>query len=1087
MYLEKLEVHGFKSFANKNKLIFSGLVDGQKRGLTAIVGPNGSGKSNVADSIRWALGEQSLKTLRGKKSEDVIFSGSDKKNQLGMAEVSLYLNNTESNVPIKKLEEGAEENELDQIIKSCPEIVITRRVYRSGESEYLLNGSRVRLSDIQMLLVKASFGQKTYSVIGQGMVENFLNGSTAERKDFFDEATGVKQFQIKRDSSLNKLEASYENLQQVDMLLTEIKPRLKSLTRQIDKLKKRSEIETDLKVNQFNYYHVIWHEINKKLETANNKFLELEKIKQDREKKLTKLNEELNKIRSTDNYQEINELQPQVRDLENQKNQQLKQLAKLQAEMEVQLEAQGQFDVSWLNNKSEELKIELEKIENEINSSEKNNFNEVEDNFRDELKNLDQEIDKNYQKRKLIFAQEEEKNHFLKQITKLDAVLEANLEAQGQFDVSWLNNKNEELVLMLKNNNSEIDELRLQNNRATEEELRKNLEATRNKIESLNQELNRIKNELKKSSPKENSREEISKVIEHFIKRLDDLKNETDLQKIKSEIEEAKKEFQIKIKIFIDGENADQIQRIKDIQDELMVLTDERQNINNQLNEERLRLSSISERLRLLEDKERQTNREISDIKEKLAKAQVKFDATAIENEKQAINKKIAVLDKEIDALKQEENSQQLQEKKQTIVNKINDCRLKSASLQERSRLLNDKRNQLTQEVSSIKVKLEKSQIKFDASSIEKEKSIINNRISELDKEIKELSAKLETINIAKEKEKSQMFDCQKDINSIQQEINLISEEINNLKVEATRQETKLEDLETTIRNNELNISEIINHELKEIMIETERWNKKINEAKNQLEQIGSIDPETEKEYNETKERFDFLSNQTNDLNQAIKSLEEIIYELDVNIKNKFDQEFKIISEKFNDYFKILFNGGAARIFKVLLEDAEKEENKNSDNLKNDGPLNTNPNAVPLSEEKSVLDEKLKKIKFLKKHNSIGLAGIEIQATPPGKKIQAVSMLSGGERALTAIALICAIISANPSPFVVLDEVDAALDESNSERLAKILDDLSDKTQFIVITHNRASMRRASILYGVTMESDGISKLLSIKFEDFKK
>jgi chromosome segregation protein len=815
----------------------------------------------------------------------------------------------------------------------------------------------------------------------------------------------------------------------------------------------------------------------------------LEKIKQEREKKLFKLNDELNKIRNNDNFQEINELQPQIKELENQKNQQLKQLSKLQAELEVQLEAQGQFDVSWLNNKSEELKMELERITTEINSADKNNYNELEDSLRDELKIVDQEIDKNYQRKKQINSQEEEKNHFLKQITKLEAVLEANLEAQGQFDVSWLNNKNEELLAMLKNNSLEIDNLRLQNNRDNEEALRKKLDLTRAKIENLNQELNKIKNDLKKSNPKENSKDEISQIIENFIKELDALKTETDLNKIKTKIEIAKTEFKNKIKIFIDGENAEQIQRVKDIQDEIMVLTEERQNINNQLNEERLRLSSISERLRLLEDRERQTNREITEIKEKLAKAQIKFDATAIENEKQAINKKINFLDKELQSLKKEENSQELQEKKQLIFNKINDCRLKSSSLQERARLLNNKKNQLSEEISNIKIKLEKSETKFDSSSIEREKSLIDTRLKELNINLLNLNEKLELINLSKDKEKSQMFDYQKDINSIQQEINLLSTDINNLKIEATRQETKLEDLEQTIRTNELNISEIINYELKETIIETDRWNKKISDAKNQLEQIGSIDPETEKEYNETKERFDFLSKQTADLDAAIKSLEEIIYELDLNIKNRFDQEFKIISEKFNDYFKILFNGGTARIFKVMLEDAEKEDNKN--NLESAQNSNSTLNNQTINqvnnEEKSVLDEKLKKIKFLKKHNAIGLAGIEIQATPPGKKIQAVSMLSGGERALTAIALICAIISANPSPFVVLDEVDAALDESNSERLAKILDDLSDKTQFIVITHNRASMRRASILYGVTMESDGVSKLLSIKFEDFKK
>ncbi|MFH1661879.1 MAG: AAA family ATPase [Candidatus Falkowbacteria bacterium] len=200
-----------------------------------------------------------------------------------------------------------------------------------------------------------------------------------------------------------------------------------------------------------------------------------------------------------------------------------------------------------------------------------------------------------------------------------------------------------------------------------------------------------------------------------------------------------------------------------------------------------------------------------------------------------------------------------------------------------------------------------------------------------------------------------------------------------------------------------------------------------------------------------------------------MNSLKEIIKELDAIIKEKFDTEFKIISSKFEEYFKILFNGGRAKIIKVIENEDEKESRLATTN----GDHANENNGI-------------KKIKFLQKHNATGLAGIEIQATPPGKKIGSVSMLSGGERALTAIALICAIISANPSPFVVLDEVDAALDEANSERLAKILDDLSHKTQFIVITHNRASMRRANVLYGVTMGDDGVSRLLSIKLDENK-
>ena len=248
----------------------------------------------------------------------------------------------------------------------------------------------------------------------------------------------------------------------------------------------------------------------------------------------------------------------------------------------------------------------------------------------------------------------------------------------------------------------------------------------------------------------------------------------------------------------------------------------------------------------------------------------------------------------------------------------------------------------------------------------------------------------------------------------------------------------------------------------------------KIVQLKRQLELIGGIDPEVEKEYNETKERFDFLHSQVSDFTDAVSSLEKIIKELDIVIKERFDKEFSVIEKNFSKYFKILFNGGNAKIFKVKEEIKEKKSDNVEEN-ENDNKKEDNLDLI-----------NIKKIKFLQKHNATGLAGIEIQAVPPGKKIKTVTMLSGGERALTAIALICAIINSNPSPFVVLDEVDAALDEANSERLAKILDELSHRTQFIVITHNRASMRRANILYGVTMGDDGVSKLLSVKLDEAK-
>ena len=241
MFLKKIELQGFKSFANKTELQFN-------KNLTAIVGPNGSGKSNIADAIRWATGEQSQKILRTKKAEEVIFAGSDRKNRLGMAEVNLYLDNSEGKIPI-----------------DYKEVVITRRVFRTGESEYIINKSKVRLIDIQLLLAKASFGQHNYSIIGQGMIDSVLSESAASRKSFFDEATGVKAYQIKKDRAQHKYTRTQNNLTQSKAILYEISPRLKYLTRQVNKLAKQQDIQKKLNKLQNDYYGFIVSNIKKEI------------------------------------------------------------------------------------------------------------------------------------------------------------------------------------------------------------------------------------------------------------------------------------------------------------------------------------------------------------------------------------------------------------------------------------------------------------------------------------------------------------------------------------------------------------------------------------------------------------------------------------------------------------------------------------------------------------------------------------------------------------------------------------------------------------------------------------------------------
>jgi len=891
MYLEKLEIQGFKSFAHKNVLVFPGMLDKSRRGITAIVGPNGSGKSNVADAVRWALGEQSMKTLRGKRAEDVIFSGSDRKGRLGMAEVSLFLNN----------EDHCYNGAGNKALIDYSQIVVTRRLYRNGDSEYMINNNRVRLADVQMMLAKAKFGQKTYSVIGQGMVEGFLNTTLAERKEFFDEATGVKQYQIRRDESLNKLRSSYDNLIQTQMLLAEIEPRLKSLTRQVNRLRKRGEIEGQLKELQLKYYSKLWHEINDEFSDYNKQYLELEKEKFAKDKRLAGLNQEL-------------------------------------GQLEIKGGQENKF-IRWQND--------LSKAQNE-------------------------------------------KDEINKKLAKIEAQMELKLEVNGQFDLSFLLAKKEEINREIKNTREEIETL--ERNIGYDKEKSKELNKEREGIEKR---INELDSDLMEIGY-EKDRSEITKISSYLGAVLDKLR-QVDAEKDIKKIKEA-------------------ILRVKDKVKQILTISD------------------------------RLADRERAEAKE--------------EERKQRIPRSFKELNKV----------------KENIIIRINDNNLRITARSERVRLLKEKIIKLDEELYNIGDKLKQKSDRFDIDEVTSEQNELKEQLSAVEDGIKEIRTNINQATVQEEEKRSKLFSLQKDLQNLQNEVNVLNNQLSELRINSTRHETRLEDLEIEIRQELGGLKEVRENRIKE-ELDILGVKEKIGQLKHQLELIGGIDPQIEKEYDETKERYDFLSGQVNDLTGAVDSLGKIIEELDLIIKERFDKEYKIIASKFERYFKILFNGGNAKIIKVMEEEKVEEAELNKEE---EGP------EVAGKNKRNEVDG-IKKIKFLQKHNATGLAGIEIQAVPPGKKIKSLAMLSGGERALTAIALVCAIISANPSPFVVLDEVDAALDEANSERLAKILDELSYKTQFILITHNRATMRRANILYGITMGDDGASKLLSIKLDEAAK
>ena len=733
MHLERLELIGFKSFAKRTILKFA-KPNQKKFNITAIVGPNGSGKSNLGESIRWSLGEQSLKSLRGKKSEDIIFSGSSQKKHLNSAEVILFFNNED------------ESAEIDY-----KEFTIARKIYRNGDNEYFINKNRVRLQDILLLMAKANFGQKSYSIISQGTVQQILELSSNERQKFFDEATSIKQYQIKQDNAQRKIDKSQTNLQQTAIVLLEIKPLLNSLNRQIQKLEKRQEIEKELHEIQIKYYHHSWQTLHQKN---------------------ILLNEEIKT-----------------------KNQKREKVAK-------------------------------------------------------DLKNV----------------QEKSKDFFQKTI---------NYEYQKA---------QQEYQHLLEEKNQHISKQSILNNKLIEEQ-RKIDQTIKISSEKIG-----VKTEVLVQNLKE-----ITAIQENLWQKIKQATNEKDWEEIKIWAEKIRE----KIKKLLD----------------LLLFKDSGETNNSSSNEE--------------------------------------------------------LLDK-----------------------------------------------------------------------IKEEKEILNQKIETINEKLEKASQKMEKFSEETSTKEKEMISWQKDMNHQQTELSRINYQINELKIELARWETREQTLNEEIEN------EMKDHsaEIKKLMKENKEKHyqsntsdlEKINKLKYQLEIIGGIDPEVMKEYPKVRDRHEFLEKQSIDLEESIKSLNKISNELDEKIKNQFRESFSKINYAFNRYFKIIFNGGDAKI-------------ELSENIQENGRREKN---------------------------------IDILATPPGKKIKNISMLSGGEKALTSLALIAAIISINKPPFVILDEVAASLDQENSSRFAKIIKELSNYTQFIVITHNQEIIEISDILYGVTMHEDGTSKLLSLKLEN---
>jgi len=778
MFLKKLEINGFKSFASKTVLDFStSSEDGGVQGITAIVGPNGSGKSNIADAMRWVIGEQSMKNLRSKKSEDIIFAGSGKKAKLGSAQVTLYFDNSEKRLPL-----------------DFSEVAISRKIFRSGESEYLVNGSRVRLQDIVDILAKAGVGKESHAIINQGMADSVLNATPLERRFVIEEAAGVKQYQIKKERSLRKLETTKANLVRVSELIDEIRPHLKVLKRQAEKAAQSEIVSKELKEKQNKLYTYLW-----------NKFIE-----------------------------------------------------------------------------------------------EKFRLNEEKETFGAKMNNIQREADK----------------------------------------------------LM--------DEV---NRRSKEEKANESLQ----ELEKIQREKRGRLNELERELIISEGRIELEKEKQKSIRIIEEIKIQSqpvDLSYVKGNLEEIRRDQEILVQ---------KLNVAKDLKD----------------------IEAVRELAKKIQQKLTELRGDIEKGKKDTPAPQKKAEVQPVEV--------VAPVDS------------------QAIIE------LKAKSLRVR------------EEIKNLEADLQKI-------------------VGEIQAEIK----------LDREK-RQQFFQLERELRLKQDEVNSFKDKYNDFKITLAKIEVREEDLRARVLEELKMDAGLLEKKLE--VVDQFSLEREIAKLKFQMEQIGGIDPLVVTEYDETEKRFQFLTTESADLENALVSLREVIKEMEKKVNEKFHETFDEINKEFSKYFRIIFGGGDAHLTKVKIKarrtKEEALENEEAIGQKTDGEVEPN---LPDSEE----DDKDE-------------IGIDISACPAGKKIASLAMLSGGERSLTSLALLFAIIAHNPPPFSILDEVEAALDEANSKRFGRIIQDLSDSTQFVIITHNRETMRQASLLYGVTMGEDGMSKLLSVKIDQVGK
>ena len=1176
MYLKSIEVHGFKSFANKILFEFH-------NGITGIVGPNGSGKSNVADAVRWVLGEQSAKQLRGSNMQDVIFSGTEMRKPLGFAYVAITLDNSDHKLPI----------EYD-------EVTVARRVYRSGESEYLINGSHCRLKDVQELFLDTGIGKEGYSIIGQGQIDKILSGKPEERRELFDEAAGIVKFKKRKAIAEKNLEEERQNLSRITDIISEIEKQIGPLEKQSIVAREYLKRKEELKKFEVNQFLIEYDKNNKVKQEIDHKFEivagDLEQTKQEYdntknryeklESELEELNTVLEEVRTKKNELglsiektegEIKVLEEQIASIIQNDKQFQSRIASLQKDIEVKRQELHKYTID-----KQEIDEKLDAIDDKQAMA-----NETLNAIKDRIIAYTKEIEECNNE---IFRVLNENGTIKTNIQRYETINEQNNIKKAEINQKILKTKSEEatIQIVLEERREELE--RVTNDIVAIQTLNQGLEQNLGKEQVRIDNLSKEFNDNQQANMIEQAKlESLRNLTERYdgygmgIRRVMEAKEKNDkIVGVVADIIKVEKEYETAVETALGGniqnivtedestakalieylkknkfgratflpltsikgstlsnkealkengaigiasdliqvddkfknlvqfllgrilvvdqiDNALAIARKYNYSLRIVTLEGEQLNPGGSLSGGAYKNSSnLLGRRREIEELEQTIQKRKNQMIEleqdiKIAREQRKsmresLEANKVRLQELYVNQNTAKLqlnqeESKVEVMRQtylefaselkeleiqnHDLLEQMERLQTQLLENMNYSKAKEARIDECNKLLEEEHkneqkanegtvalhvefsnleqssNYALENIKRVKKDLERllqdeTNLREDAkmsmqAKLEREE-LVNKNTSKKDFEQAELKHSEEMILSYTEQKESMT----RDHKSFLQKREELSDRLNELDKESFRLQNQGEKVNELLDSQisymweeyELTVSSA--NELKDDSLEDSfNYKKAIQELKNIIKNLGDVNVNAIEDFKNLSERFTFLTTQKEDLEAAEASLIEIINELDIEMRKQFEEKFSEIRTQFDLVFKELFGGGKG--------------------------------TLELTEDEDILE-----------------AGIRIIAQPPGKKLQNMMQLSGGEKALTAISLLFAIQNLKPSPFCLLDEIEAALDDSNVKRYANYLHKLTKDTQFIIITHRRGTMAAADILYGITMQEKGVSTLVSV-------